>query len=141
MNKKSYLIILGTIIVVILIIIFSNQSSKDIKYGENKNSNTQEAISPNVTTENGKQIIEINVKGGYTPRATVAKANTPTIIRVKTNNAFDCSSSLRIPSINYFKNLPPTAVTDIELPNETAGSTLQGVCSMGMYSFSIQFKG
>lgn len=138
MNKKSWLIIGGTIIIVIFIIAFSNQSPKTVKYGETA---SVQAISPNVSTENGKQIIEITAKGGYTPRQTVAKANIPTIIRVKTNNSFDCSSSLRIPAINYFKNLEPTAVTDIELPNEIAGSTLQGVCSMGMYNFTITFQG
>jgi plastocyanin domain-containing protein len=137
MNKKNIFIIIGTVIIVVLIAIFSKSSPKTVKYGE---SDSQQAISPNVTTENGKQIIEINVKGGYTPRSTVAKANVPTIIRVKTNNAFDCSSSLRIPAINYFKNLEPTATTDIELPNEPDGANVKGVCSMGMYSFSIQFK-
>ena len=137
MNKKNIIIVISTLIIVVLIIIFSKQEPKTIKYDESASAQT---ISPNVTTENGKQIIEINVKGGYTPRSTVAKAGIPTILRMKTNSAFDCSSSLRIPAINYFKNLEPTAVTDIDLPNEAAGATLQGVCSMGMYSFSIQFQ-
>lgn len=137
MNKKSWLIIGSTLIIIVLIVMFSNQSPKTVKYGDVASA---QAIGSNVTTENGKQIIEITAKGGYAPRQTIAKANVPTIIRVKTNNSFDCSSSLRIPAINYFKNLEPTAVTDIELPNESAGSTIQGVCSMGMYNFTITFQ-
>lgn len=102
---------------------------------------TNAAASANVSTENSKQIIEINAKGGYTPKLTSAKANMPTILRIKTSGTFDCSSSLRIPSLNYFKNLPPTGTTDIELSSQQASGTLNGLCSMGMYSFSIEFKG
>jgi plastocyanin domain-containing protein len=138
MNKKGFLIIFGTVVVVILIIIFSKQGPKTVTYGEAASTQT---TSPNVSTENDKQIIEIVAKGGYTPRSTIAKANVPTIIRVKTNNTFDCSSTLRIPAINYSKNLEPTATDDIELPKEPEGATLSGVCGMGMYNFSIQFQG
>jgi len=142
MNKKSYLIIGGTIVVVVLIAVFSRQAPKTVKYGDARDTGTNTtAISPNVTTENGKQIITIDVKGGYSPKVTNAKANIATIIRAKTNSTFDCSSSLRIPSINYSKNLPPSGVTDIEIPNQTAGASLKGLCSMGMYSFTVNFNG
>jgi len=141
MNKKSYLIIGGTLIIIILIIAFSKPAPKTTKYNEVNNNSNSEAISPNVTTENGKQIITIDVKGGYDPELTIAKANIATIIRAKTSSTFDCSSALRIPAINYSKNLPPTGTTDIEIPNQTAGNSLRGLCSMGMYSFEIKFKG
>ncbi len=98
-------------------------------------------ISNNVSTENSKQVIEITAKGGYAPRISTAKANTPTILRVKTSSTFDCSSALRIPSIGYSKNLPPSGTTDIELPAQAAGTTLKALCSMGMYNFSVQFQG
>ena len=96
---------------------------------------------PNVVMENDKQVIEIKAKGGYSPSLSIAKANVPTILRVTTNSSFDCSSALRIPAIGYSKNLPPTGTTDIELPTQAAGTTLKALCSMGMYNFSIQFKG
>jgi hypothetical protein len=36
--------------------------------------------------------------------------------------------------------LPPSGITDIELPAQEAGATVQGVCAMGMYSFAINFE-
>ncbi len=52
----------------------------------------------NVSVVGGKQIIQIDAKGGYAPRNTVAKANTPTTLNVKTSGTFDCSSAISIPS-------------------------------------------
>ena len=43
----------------------------------------------NVSMIDGKQIIEIDAKGGYSPSVTVAKADTPTIIKVKTQGTFN----------------------------------------------------
>ena len=94
----------------------------------------------NVSLINGKQIIEIGVKGGYSPKLTAAKANMPTILRMKTNGTFDCSSGVVIPSLSYRQNLPPSGETDIEVPPQQSGTTLQGVCVMGMYHFAVQFN-
>lgn len=93
----------------------------------------------NVSIVDGQQIIEINVKGGYTPRVSVAKAGIPTILRFQTKGTFDCSSAVRIPSMGFSKNLPSTGTTDVPIANPTAG-TLQGMCSMGMYPFQIEFQ-
>lgn len=94
----------------------------------------------NVSIVDGKQIIEIDAKGGYAPRNTVAQANIPTLIKVKTRGTFDCSSALIIPSIGYRANLPPSGETIIELPPQKEGSTMQGLCAMGMYNFIISFR-
>ncbi len=94
----------------------------------------------NVSNVDGKQVIEISVKGGYFPRVSAAKANLPTILKMKTNGTFDCSSALVIPSLNYRTNLPLSGEKLIELPPQAAGTTMQGICSMGMYSFSINFS-
>ena len=88
----------------------------------------------------GKQIISITAKGGYAPRSSVARADMPTIIRVTTNGTFDCSSALTIPSIGYRTNLPLSGVTDIEVSPQKAGTTLRGLCAMGMYTFTIDFQ-
>lgn len=93
----------------------------------------------NVSVVDGKQIIEITAKGGYSPKTTSAKAGIPTFIKIKTKGAFDCSLALTIPALNYRKNLPPTGETLIEVPAQDPGSTLRGVCTMGMYSFTIKF--
>ncbi len=94
----------------------------------------------NVSVENGTQIVKITAKGGYTPTLTEASANTPTTLRIETSGTFDCTSSLRVPSIGYQQNLPPTGATDIELPPQKSGSVVQGVCGMGMYNFTVRFN-
>ncbi|MEK7635273.1 MAG: cupredoxin domain-containing protein [Patescibacteria group bacterium] len=93
----------------------------------------------NVKIENGVQIIELKAKGGYFPRTSVAKAGIPTILRFNTSGTFDCSSAVRIPSMNLSRNLPISGATDIELGNPSAG-TFRGSCGMGMYPFEVEFQ-
>jgi plastocyanin domain-containing protein len=94
----------------------------------------------NVSLVEGKQIVEITAKGRYAPALTEAKAGVPTVLRVKTNGTFDCTSIVRVPAVGYQANLPPTGTTDIELPPQKSGTTVQGICAMGMYSFNVAFK-
>ncbi len=93
----------------------------------------------NVSIVDGKQIIVINAKGGYQPRRSIAKAGLPTVIRFDTRGTFDCSSSVRIPSMKISKFLPQTGSTDIDIGSSTLG-TLSGSCSMGMYPFEVEFR-
>jgi len=93
----------------------------------------------NVSIVDGKQIIEIDAKGGYLPRKSVAKAGVPTIIRFNTVATFDCSSSVRIPSMNISKILPQTGSTDIDVGVQDVGP-LKGSCGMGMYPFEVVFE-
>lgn len=92
----------------------------------------------NVSIVDGKQVIEISAKGGYVPVESTAKAGIPTVLRVDTNGTFDCSSSVRIPSMQVSQNLPASGKTDIDLGSPKIG-LLQGTCSMGMYPFSVNF--
>ena len=94
----------------------------------------------NVSVRDGKQVVTISAKGGYSPKLSTLKADMPAVLRVETKGSFDCSSSLSIPAISYQKNLPPSGVTEIELPSQKAGSVIEGLCSMGMYKFEIAFK-
>ena len=94
----------------------------------------------NVSMLNGKQMIQITAKGGYTPRTTNATANTPTEIDVTTNGTYDCSAALSIPAIGYREILPPSGLTAIQVPPQAPGTTLKGVCEMGMYSFRVTFN-
>ena len=93
----------------------------------------------NVSIEKGIQIVEIQAKGGYQPRQSVAKAGIPTIIRFNTNGTFDCSTAMRIPSLGISKILPRSGATDIDIGNPQV-ATLKGSCSMGMYRFEIDFQ-
>src|SRR3989338_6588672 len=106
-----------------------------------KNKNNSDTIpnGNNVSVINGIQIVEINAKGGYQPRKSVAKAGLPTVIRFVTKGTFDCSSSVRIPSMNISKMLPQNGSTDIDIGTPEL-ATLQGSCGMGMYPFEIEFQ-
>lgn len=94
----------------------------------------------NVYFANGKQIVEIDAKGGYWPRTTIAKADTPTIIKFKTKGTFDCSSAVAIPSLNYRTILSPSGETIVNVPPQKRGAELAGSCSMGMYGFIVKFN-
>lgn len=85
------------------------------------------------------QIVEVFAKNGYSPSVTEAKADTATILRMKTKNTLDCSASLFIPDLKYQEFLEPTAETDIQILPQKAGTVISGSCSMGMYGFEIRF--
>jgi Cu+-exporting ATPase len=97
-------------------------------------------IVPTATIVDGKQIIDISAKGGYSPRVVVAKKGVPTILRVRTAGTFDCSASLIIPKLSYQKFLQASGIEEIAISAEQAQGTLQGLCSMGMYNFQIKFE-
>jgi plastocyanin domain-containing protein len=65
--------------------------------------------------KDGVQYVTIQVKGGYSPRVSLAKADIPTKLIMKTNETRDCSSSLVIKSIGYQKVLPATGETIIDI--------------------------
>lgn len=93
----------------------------------------------NVYMEGSVQVVEVQVKGGYSPRKSVARAGVPTVVRFVTNSTFDCSSAVRIPSLDISKNLSATGKEDIDLGAIDAG-ILHGSCGMGMYPFEIDFR-
>ena len=135
MKKNVPIIIIISALIIFVVIIISGKSRN-----ENQGvSSLKESTANNVNIIDGKQIIEIRAKGGYTPRKSIAKALIPTILRFDTNGTFDCSSSVRIPSMNIFKNLPQNGSTDIDLGIPKA-QDLQGSCGMGMYPFEINFQ-
>ena len=88
----------------------------------------------------GKQVVQIMAKGGYAPRTTVAKANTPTVLNVQTNGTYDCSSSLSVPAVGFRQALPATGMTTVEIPPQQPGTTIRGLCAMGMYNFAVNFN-
>lgn len=95
---------------------------------------------PTATIVDGKQVIDITAKGGYSPRVVVAKAGVPTTLRMTTNGTFDCSASVVIPKLSYQKFLQPSGIQEIPISAEQAQGTLQGLCAMGMYNFQIKFE-
>lgn len=105
----------------------------------NPDSESQRISTSNVSVVDGQQIIEISAKAGYTPRVSEVRAGIPTILRINTQGTFDCSSQIRIPSLDISRSLPPSGVTDIALGTLTLG-TLHGSCGMGMYPFQFDVR-
>jgi len=108
-----------------------------------RNENTVEEVggkTSNVSTQGEKQIIALAAKGGFSPSVTVADAGVPSVLNVKTNGTFDCSSVLVIPSLGIKTNLGATAEKRIEIPPQEKGTTISGTCSMGMYHFALKFE-
>jgi len=135
MNMKKLtvqIILLTAIAIVFTIIIFGSKfkNNQEIK---------QNIAVPNVEVKDGIQYITITARGGYTPKVSSAKAGIPTKLIMKTSGTFDCSSSLVISSIGYQKILPQNGSEIIDIGIPVVGTPLSGVCSMGMYSFAVNF--
>jgi plastocyanin domain-containing protein len=131
-DGTGVLICAVVIIVVAFIFVFGsgNSNSADVKG----------ASSTVVSVSGDKQIVEVTVSGGYSPSTINAKAGVPTIIRMKSDGAYGCERSFRIPSLGISKTLPSSGNTDIEIASQKAGTRLRGSCSMGMYSFVVNFN-
>ncbi|MEI6280611.1 MAG: cupredoxin domain-containing protein [bacterium] len=148
-NNQNIIIIFAIVLAAIAIFFALNYSNKSSSAssktdGNNINNNVG-ALAADGNTSNvsidggGKQIIEIRAKGGFNPVQSIAHAGIPTILRVDTNGTFDCSSTIRIPSLNITKNLPLSGTTDIDIGTQQAG-IFRGTCGMGMYPFEIDFQ-
>jgi len=130
--NKIVSIILATVLVIGIGIVF---------FGQLKNNPSLNGVqtAQNVEIRDGVQYVTINARGGYSPKVSTAQANIPTKLVVKTNETYDCSAALVIRSIGYQKILPQTGEEIIDLGSPQSG-TLQGLCSMGMYNFKINFN-
>lgn len=94
-----------------------------------------------VVFEDGIQVINVKAtSNGYFPQKIEAKANTPTTLRMESENSYGCERSFRIPSLNIIEVLPQEGSTDIDLGSPEKGENILGSCSMGMYTFTITFK-
>lgn len=131
MNKTASIII-AIALVLGIGIVFLGQSKNNSGTGGTESAQ-------NVEIREGIQYVTISARGGYSPRVSTAQANIPTKLIVKTNGTYDCSAALVIRSVGYQKILPNTGEEIIDLGTPQAG-TLQGLCSMGMYNFAVNFN-
>jgi len=127
-NSKIFLSIVAMLLLIGLTLVITNKPNTNTDQNQQK-----------VEIIDGVQYITINAGGGYFPRVTQAEAGIPTKLIVKTNGVFDCSAALTIRSINYQKVLPQTGEEVIDIGIPVAGVPFSGTCSMGMYSFLINF--
>lgn len=102
--------------------------------------NDEATSSQNVEIKDGVQYVTIVAKGGYSPRVTEVKGGLPTKLIMKTSGTYDCSVSLVVRSVGFQKILQPTGEEMIDLGTPKSGEKVQGVCSMGMYNFVINFS-
>lgn len=123
-------------LVVITVLLFIGLGFLISKGPKNPTTDNTEA---NVEIRDGVQYVNIDARGGYSPRVSIAKAGIPTKLIMNTKGAFDCSAALSIPEIGYQKMLPPDGTTEIDLGIRDPGK-FQGLCSMGMYNFEINFE-
>ena len=97
-------------------------------------------VSSDARLEDGKQIVEVTAHGGYSPGIIKAQADTETVLKITSDNAFGCERALSIRQLGITKILPINGETEIELGKQEPGSNIIGSCSMGMYSFEINFN-
>jgi len=143
LQKESIVTISPGVLLLLLtvIVVGSALTYKVISGVKNPSQSTSAAqISDVVTTKDGKQIITVQAKGGYSPRTVTAKSGIPTVLVMKTENSYGCERSFRIPKLGVSQVLPETGLTEIDLGTPTAGAKISGTCSMGMYSVSIIFN-
>lgn len=143
--KKTFSIIITIALVIGIGFMFFGQSKKAPDSTSSvpltQNAEKKAVLQPeqNVEIRDGVQYITINARGGYSPKVSTAEANIPTKLVIKTDDTYDCSASLVIKSIGYQKILPQNGEEIIDLNTPQTG-ILQGLCSMGMYNFTVNFK-
>lgn len=113
MNKTLSLIVTAVLVILIAFVFI------------NKTPATTTSTASNVSLRDGIQYVTLNARGGYSPRSSVIASGIPTKLIMKTNNTYDCSSSLVIHSVNYRGMLPATGETQIDLGTPKSGEKIQ----------------
>lgn len=107
------------------------QNYKSAIFGENIRKNES------VITEDGKQVVTINVKSnGYTASTNILKVGIPVKLILITKNTAGCSRAFTIPEYNISKVLTATGTETVEFTPTKLGR-LTYTCSMGMYTGSF----
>lgn len=140
--KLKIALSVGLVIIVSILYFIMHNFSNDISLVQQSDVKKEIEVKDgnNVSVENGVQFVSVIVKDGYSPKKTIAQGGLPTIFSMKTDRTYDCSTSLVIKALNVKRVLPSTDVTFIDAGVPKSGDQIQGVCSMGMYSFSVEFK-
>jgi len=144
-QKEVIVTVSPSVLVLVLIVItvgsfltyrITSSASNGVGAGAQGDKSGSEAV----TEKDGKQIITVLARGGYSPRTITAKAGIPTTLVMKTENSYGCERAFRIPKMGIAQTLPETGLTEIDLGTQAAGARVSGTCSMGMYSVSINFN-
>lgn len=130
-QKQFTVLAIGISIILVVLVILLTSSS-------NNPPREQLGISNNVTIQEDLQVIRVTSQmGGYTPRIIYAEKDIPTILEIESVNSYGCERAFRIPSLNISEELPSQGITTFDLG--TPNTEILGTCSMGMYTFLIEF--
>lgn len=85
--------------------------------------------------------VDLNVTNrGYSPREVKAAAGQDLTLNLITDNTTSCSRAFVIPAFNFSVVLPSSGVKSIQIPAQPAGTRVEFMCSMGMYTGEIVFQ-
>jgi uncharacterized protein len=85
--------------------------------------------------------INLNVtNSGYNPREVRASANQELSLNLITDNTTSCTRAFVIPAFNFSVVLPTSGVQSVKIPAQPAGTRVEFMCSMGMFTGEIVFQ-
>jgi sulfite exporter TauE/SafE len=86
-------------------------------------------------------VAQINVTNyGYSPNRLTLPANQPVELRLVTEGTRSCSLAFYIPDLDFMEVLPDTGERVVNIPPQAPGTTMQFMCTMGMYGGVMQFQ-
>ncbi len=98
-------------------------------------------IQQDAAAEPVSDVINISVAdNGYSPQRVRAPAGATVKLNLTTSGTYSCARAFTIPALNLSKLLPASGTETLEIPPQEAGTRLQFVCSMGMYSGVIIYQ-
>jgi uncharacterized protein len=77
---------------------------------------------------------------GYSPQVLALPANRPVKLHLVTNKTVSCSRAFVIPALDVEELLPASGDVVVDLPAQAPGTSIDFMCSMGMYTGVFQFK-
>ena len=77
---------------------------------------------------------------GYFPEILKAPAGKDLKLNLVTDGVYSCALAFLIPDLDFYQMLPPIGTVQVDIPAQTAGTTLYFTCSMGMYTGQIEFQ-
>jgi heme/copper-type cytochrome/quinol oxidase subunit 2 len=84
---------------------------------------------------------QLNVENyGYSPEVLTLPANQPIQLHLVTKDTRSCSRAFVIPDLDVEELLPETGDVVVDLPAQSAGTNIDFMCSMGLYTGVFQFR-
>jgi sulfite exporter TauE/SafE len=109
-------------------------------YSSDGPSSNVSAAGSSVPLEGGN-VAKINATNiGYSPYNLILPANQLIELHLVTNKTIACTRAFVIPAMNIQEILPATGERIVNIPAQAAGTTMDFMCSMGMYTGLIEFK-